>query len=386
MTSPIKLRLLLAIAAARRYDAPAANREALDTSFQEILSKISDDDDAWVVVIGTLLKDLTTEGVLRADLNDACLASMCTAIEKMINDHCAGAGKTQRSLPWLQHRYIDLPPRDEGLATEEEEEEAARAVHCARPPGREQDRQRRGLRDLDASAPPKPKKEKKDDTGDGALWLQAGGASVSAGGGRALLYDRKSSAPRGGGARFDARSDGVFQLQTQRSERRVLVEDGDEEEADESAAGAGGKRKAPTGKATKGKGDGKGSKKMRGAGAAEEDEGRGGLGDDDASEPKVLPPDEGEEGGGGGGDPVEKNWDGAVSHVAYGQHGGTDGGGGGFGSAKKTIDEWKRMLKTVAGLMEIVDTSPQVSFFLKKKRKCHIDRSLLLIIEASFAV
>jgi hypothetical protein len=40
-----------------------------------------------------------------------------------------------------------------------------------------------------------------------------------------------------------------------------------------------------------------------------------------------------------------------------------------LGSAKKTIDEWKRMLKTVAGLMEIVDTSPQVSFFLKKREK-----------------
>ena len=81
MASPIKLRLLLAIAAARRYvsvprstraraplpatrrsdswgsrvrrqDAPAANRQELDAAFQELLSKISDDDDAWVVVIG----------------------------------------------------------------------------------------------------------------------------------------------------------------------------------------------------------------------------------------------------------------------------------------------------------------------------------------------
>ena len=65
-------------------DAPAANRAALDEAFSELLSKISEDDDEWVVLIGTLLKDLTTTGAIVADLMDPKLQDISAAISRKV--------------------------------------------------------------------------------------------------------------------------------------------------------------------------------------------------------------------------------------------------------------------------------------------------------------
>ena len=63
-------------------DAPAANRAALDEAFSELLAKISEDDDEWVVLIGTLLKDVTSKGAIVADLTHPKLQDISAAITR----------------------------------------------------------------------------------------------------------------------------------------------------------------------------------------------------------------------------------------------------------------------------------------------------------------
>ena len=48
---------------AHAQDAPAPNRAALDEAFQELLSKISDEDDEWVVLVGEVQELRTSQSI-----------------------------------------------------------------------------------------------------------------------------------------------------------------------------------------------------------------------------------------------------------------------------------------------------------------------------------
>jgi len=65
-------------------DAPAANRAALDEAFNELIAKISEDDDEWVVLIGTLLKDITSKGAIVADLEHPKLQNISAAVTRQV--------------------------------------------------------------------------------------------------------------------------------------------------------------------------------------------------------------------------------------------------------------------------------------------------------------
>ena len=353
IASQVKVRLLLAVVAARRLDAPAANRAAFDSALQELMAKISDDDDEWVVLIGTLLKDVTADGCLQADLDHPKLQDISAAIASTLE--LPGAEATLRSLPSLGARYLPSPPRTPGACSEEEEEQA-RAAHCARPNREEflKHLETRGLRDVDVTLV-------REEQGPTTLF-ETSGAAGGGGGAKALVFEKKTNSFRG--LMHQTSMDAADKLQSQRSQRRVLVEDNDEDSGEENLAGAGGKRKA-TAARTKGKVEGRLGKKARGGAEVEE----GGvpsstIADDAGSMP--FP----------GGIGAENDVDGQGAQTSLEAERGSLHGEGAEdvgsistqtstqtssdepGSAKKTIDEWKKMLKSVQGLVEIVQTAP----------------------------
>jgi hypothetical protein len=366
IASQVKLRLLLAVVAARRQDAPAPNRAAFDGAFQELLSKISEEDDEWVVLIGTLLKDVVSDGRLEADLSHPKLRDISAALASILERPDALA--SLMSLWSLDSRYLRSPTQELG-AEREEQEEKARLVHCARPNKDEYRRrlENRGLRDLECSVVSKP------EASHARIEASSGAGS---GGAKALVFEKKATTPRA-----SQRNEGMWwvgsqtamdaadKLQSQRSQRRVLVEDNDESSGDEAAGvgtDAGSKRKLASGK-DKSKADGRGLKRMRSDGVGNEVD-EGGAGMEHEPSDVVLPEDTGEmasegkndsdsieysdtrEGGraGQGPDGVEGG-----RERARGDVGGDGRGEGGAGPAKKTaketIDEWKKMLKSVQG-------------------------------------
>jgi len=135
-----------------------------------------------VVLIGILLKDVVNQGAVTADLSNQKLQGIAAEIDTIL-----GLPETRsflRSFPSLQFRYVSQHAQrasEKEEVEEDDEEEADRGVHCARPGDAKlfsEKLKTRGLRDLDCTLA-----RKKEDVG--GIGGGGGGAGIGGGGGGA---------------------------------------------------------------------------------------------------------------------------------------------------------------------------------------------------------
>ena len=157
----------------------------------------------------------------------------------------------------LDLRYLPQTTCSPGEPTEDELEETARSLHCGRP-SNQSALEKRGLCALDAGLIANTHRQKglmakKDSSANGgsAAGSMVAGRAITSGN-AGLVFEKKSSTPR---SRASERAEGGMwwvgsqtsieaadKLQAQRSQRRVLVEDGDEGSDDDKVRAAEGAR------------------------------------------------------------------------------------------------------------------------------------------------
>mmetsp|Transcript_48819 Transcript_48819/g.153268 ORF Transcript_48819/g.153268 Transcript_48819/m.153268 type:complete len:422 (-) Transcript_48819:1619-2884(-) len=147
---PVKLRLLLAMTGARKGE----DLQQLEDAFKAVLHCAAKDDDDWVKLTGTLMSDIVSANRIRLDKKQ--MDDIGTSLSNMLST--SEAKNSLKGITSLQKRFLSIDNRALDLSDENWKVSCIDTSHCLRPENFHERFKKRGLFDIK----PQTKDEMKD--------------------------------------------------------------------------------------------------------------------------------------------------------------------------------------------------------------------------------